>query len=94
MEERFDPITDTDKGVRTRFDALASGEKQKEITRIQEYAWLENTPTFYEELNQVENSETKEQLALAIEVAEAVKSNGGLSLIIAGNILDTDFNKF
>ncbi len=73
---------------RERFDAMPLEEQTAEISRLHEKAFLENTSTFYEDARSEENPELKEQLELAVQIAQAVKQEGGFVLIRGGYVRD------
>src|SRR3989338_4606777 len=88
MDERFNPLSQSNISEHKMFAALSPQEQAEEISRTHDTAWFENVTTFYQDERIIEDPEAKEQLRLANEIAQRVKSEDGLALVVGGYVRD------
>lgn len=88
MDERFEPPGEEHMREREKFAELSEADQAEEISRMHDTAWFENVTTFYEDERIIEDPEAKERLRLAGQIAQRVKSEGGLALVVGGYVRD------
>lgn len=93
-KEKFIPMTSADRRRREKLEALPEAEQKTAINRVHERALLENARSFYDILKmEPEKIPNREQIALALKIAEAVKEQGGWAVVVGGWARDEVFTR-
>ncbi len=90
MKEKFDPTTPEDIARREAFDALSPGVQHEEKKKLHTRALLENAQKI--ELKEIDVSLEDKKMILGI--ADAVRAEGGLALIVGGWARDEVMRRF
>ncbi len=97
MNERFDPMEEGWIQKQKDFEVLDPQKKEEQHEKDADEAFLLNTQNFYQKL-EMENlpggEEEKELLQLVINVAEEIKKNNGLTLVVGGFARDEVMRRF
>jgi len=94
MKEKVDPVGPEDRVAREEFENLSAGEKQKEFARLHEEALLRHTLNFHEKAKAETDPKQKESLMRALDIAESVKAEGGMGLVVGGYARDEALRRF
>lgn len=76
-----------------KFNPVVESQRE-EVIDVYEKAHIENTDKFSQLFEKENDPEQKENLELAIKVAEAVKEKGGVALVVGGFARDAALSKF
>ncbi len=95
MQEKFDPISNEELEAReARLAGLPKGQLAQEVNDAHAEANLLYGRNFYQQAELETDPEFKEDLFLALKVAELAKAEGGLALVVGGFTRDEALKRF
>jgi len=92
--DKFNPTAEEHLKKRAVFNSLSQAEQREEINRLHEQALIENTDSFRILADKESDPRKKEDFEMTIKVAEAVRNEGGIALVVGGFARDAALAKF